>query len=263
MRRRYVFGGATLLAGGVGLVVGIVVRLLTVREYQGIVAKAKAQELQRFLSQLDHELKNPLTAIRFALANLSAMTSNAEEHSAIANIEQQTLRISQLIADLRKLNDFGQVSIENIPFQVEELLQEAIALVQAKPAARNRSVSHETTPIDLSICGDKYLLLIAVYNLLDNAVKFTTGAVRVLAWYEAESAAIEISDSGPGISQEDLDHVWEELYRSPRTQHVPGSGLGLAMVKAIVERHGGSVTLESDINSGSVATIWLPATEAC
>jgi two-component system OmpR family sensor kinase len=111
-----------------------------------------------------------------------------------------------------------------------------------------------------NVFGDWDLLFLAVYNLLDNALKFTRpgDTVEVRAFEDGSSVVIEIADTGPGIVQEEVPRVWEELYRGQGAQGVPGSGLGLALVRAIVERHGGHTTLRSRVGQGTVVAIRLP-----
>lgn len=258
---------AVLITGIVALISNLAtligVRVWLHRRHEEALVRAKAQELQRFLSKLDHELKNPITALRFGLANLTAITTDPDQLKVVHNLEAQTLRIAHLITNLRKLIEFDRVAIEYIPFALHELMDEAASLAEATPDAEGRKIRIEIEPPDLTICGDKYLLLIAVYNVLDNALKFTSGGVAASVWEADAEAIIEIKDAGPGIAAEDLPHVWEELFRAQRTHHVLGSGLGLPMVRAIVERHGGWADIESDIERGTTVRLTLPAAHDC
>jgi two-component system OmpR family sensor kinase len=110
------------------------------------------------------------------------------------------------------------------------------------------------------VLGDWDLLFLATYNLLDNALKFTRpgDTVEVRAFEGGAFVVIEVADTGPGILEEEVSRVWEELYRGQGARGVPGSGLGLALVRAIVERHGGRVTLRSREGQGTVVTMRLP-----
>jgi two-component system OmpR family sensor kinase len=108
--------------------------------------------------------------------------------------------------------------------------------------------------------ADRDLLYLAVYNLLDNALKFTRpgDTVEVRAFEDGASVVIEVADTGPGIPEDELPHVWEELYRGQGARAAPGSGLGLALVRAIVELHGGQINLRSRAGQGTVFTVRLP-----
>jgi two-component system OmpR family sensor kinase len=222
-----------------------------------------AEGRRRFLQRLDHELKNPLTAIRAGLANLANGLATATQQEALASVEAQVLRLSRLTSDLRKLADLETRPLERVPVDVAELLQEAVTLAQEQPEAEARRLTltlpQAPWPVP-DVLGDWDLLFLATYNLLDNALKFTRpgDTVEVRAFEGGASVAIEVADTGPGISQEELPRVWEELYRGQGARGVPGSGLGLALVRAIVERHGGQVTLRSRAGQGTVVTIRLP-----
>jgi two-component system, OmpR family, sensor kinase len=226
-------------------------------------AAETAEERRRFLRRLDHELKNPLTAIRAGLANLVESPSEKARQEALASIENQTLRLSRLSADLRKLADLEVRLVEHSPVDIPSLLQEAFAMAQEQPGAEQRrmnlSIPRAPWPLP-KISGDPDLLLLAVYNLLDNALKFTRpgDTVELRAAEDGASIVIEVADTGPGIPDDEQPHVWEELYRGQAGRGVPGSGLGLALVLAIAERHNGRVSLRSRLGQGTVFTLHLP-----
>jgi two-component system OmpR family sensor kinase len=245
-----------------------------------------AEERRRFLQRLDHELKNPLTAIRAGLANLANglatttlrqplnpstgsfdlaqdKTQDTAQQETLASIEAQVLRLSRLTSDLRKLAELEGRPLERVPVDIAELLQEAVTLAQEQPEAEARRLTltlpQAPWPVP-DILGDWDLLFLATYNLLDNALKFTRpgDTVEVRASEGGTFVIIEVADTGPGIPQEELPRVWEELYRGQGAQGVPGSGLGLALVRAIVQRHEGQVTLRSRAGQGTVVTMRLP-----
>ncbi len=218
-----------------------------------------AEVRRRFLRRLNHELKNPLTAIQVGLANLAETTDEQNRRQIQAGIQVQVKRLSTLVDNLRKLAELETGPLEYTAVDVVSLLGEAVEAAQELPGASERhfilAVSDQP-----DIMGDYDLLLRAIYNLLENAVKFTrhddTIELRVSA--AGEQLVVEVMDTGTGIAEEDLPHVWDELYRSQDARAVPGSGIGLAMVKAIVERHGGRVALHSRPGLETVVTLWLP-----
>jgi two-component system OmpR family sensor kinase len=223
-----------------------------------------AEERRRFLQRLDHELKNPLTAIRAGLANLVNGSTPAQQEAA-ASMEAQVLRLSQLTADLRKLAELETRSLEPAPVDVAQLLEESMALAQEQPQAETRHL-HLTLPQAPwpvpEIPGDWDLLFLATYNLLDNALKFTRpgDTVEVRASDDRTHVVIEVADTGPGIPEDEVESVWDELYRGQGARGVPGSGLGLALARAIIERHGGQIRLRSRAGQGTVVTVRLPTT---
>lgn len=227
------------------------------------LAQETARERRRFLRRLDHELKNPLTAIRAGLANVAGDSTTADQQGALESVEAQVLRLSRLTADLRKLAELEARPLERVPVDVAELLGEAMALAREQPEASTRRLTlilpQAPWPVP-NVSGDWDLLFLAIYNLLDNALKFTRPGdmLEVRASEDGSSVVVEIADTGPGIPEGEVPRVWEELYRGQAARGVPGSGLGLALVRAIVERHGGQVALRSRVGQGTVVTVRLP-----
>jgi len=226
-------------------------------------AKEAADERRRFLRRLDHELKNPLTAIRAGLANLADAPTQETRREALSSVETQALRISLLVADLRKLAELETRPLERAPVDVTALLEEIVTVAQdrTEAAERNITLTVPQAPWPLPpVPGDWDLLFLAIYNLLDNALKFTQAGdtIEVRAFEDGATVAVEVAETGPGIPEEDLAHVWEELYRGKSARGIPGSGLGLALVRAIVERHGGQASVRSRAGQGTVFTLRLP-----
>ena len=226
-------------------------------------AATAAQDRRLLLSRLDHELKNPLTAMRAALANVSASATGSDQDTALRSIEAQVLRLSRLTADLRKIADVEGADVDRRPVDVGALLEEAMEIAREQPAAAQRSLGLDLprAPWPLPpVRGDWELLSLALLNLVDNAMKYTAPGdrIEVRARESGGMVVVEVADTGPGIGPEDLEHIWEELYRSPDARSVPGSGLGLALVRAVVERHGGTVDAETRLGHGTVLRVQLP-----
>jgi two-component system OmpR family sensor kinase len=220
-----------------------------------------AEERRQFLQRLDHELKNPLTAIQAGLANLDGSVNTP----AIESIKAQTQRLSRLVADLRKLAELETRPIERSAVNLSAVIEEAVAITQDGPEADQRSItlSLPQAPWPLpEVQGDEDLLLLALLNLLGNAVKFSEpgATVEVRAFEDADMVTIEVADTGPGIPESEVPFVWQELYRGHGARGVPGSGLGLALVRAITERHGGQVTIRNRVRQGTVVTMKIPIT---
>ena len=221
-----------------------------------------AEERRQFLRRLDHELKNPLTAIQAGLVNLDI----GQDEAALESIRTQTRRLSRLVADLRKLADLETRPIERVAVDLAAVLEEAVVIIQEEPETSDRSISLSLpqAPWPLpKVQGDEDLLLLALVNLLNNAVKFSDpqDRVEVRAFEDSEMVIVEVADTGPGIPETEVPYVWQELYRGRGARGVPGSGLGLALVRAITERHGGQVTIRSRVNQGTVVTMKLPTDE--
>jgi len=264
-------GSLALIAGLLlSLLVGIGLAIWEGQAYrcQQRVDEACAQtieERRRFLQRLDHELKNPLTAIRAGLANLVNGSTPTAQQEAATTVDMQALRLSHLTADLRKLAELETGSLEPAPVDVAQLLEESMALTQEQGGADERhlilAIPQAPWPLP-EIPGDWDLLFLATYNLLDNALKFTRpgDTVEVRASEDRTHIVIEVADTGPGIPEDEMECVWEELYRGKGARGVPGSGLGLALTRAIVEHHRGEIRLRSRPGQGTIATMRLPTT---
>lgn len=228
---------------------------------------AAAEERRRFLQRLDHELKNPITAILAGLANLSTADPSPVQGEVITSISTQVQRLRRLVADLRKLSDLETRPLECGPVEMDELMEEAFALVRERPAAEKRrmvlTIPRAPWPLP-PVHGDHDLLFLAVYNLLDNALKFSEqgDTVELRAYEDDSQVVVEVADTGPGIPADDRPHVWEELYRGQTARRVEGSGLGLALVRAIITRHNGAVDLRSREGQGTVFVLRIPIGEA-
>ena len=252
------------------VVVALVVRVRRVRaraerETRSAVAARATRDRQLLLGRLDHELKNPLTAIRLALANAAAEDASPDQRTrGLRSIEEQVLRLSRLTADLRKIADVQTSPVTFRPVDLTALLEEAVEVVGEQPRAAGRRLDLDVprAPWPLpAVDGDADLLALALVNLVDNAVKYTPegGTVEVRAREDGGGVLVEVADTGQGIPAEDLPHVWDELFRSPAARTVAGSGLGLPLVRAVVERHGGTVAADSREGQGTVVRVHLPA----
>ncbi len=234
------------------------------RHVQSLVQSA--QERRRFLSRLDHELKNPLTAILAAMANLRNAEEAGDQEQSILSIETQMGRMRTLVGDLRKLADLETRAIELEPVETGKVLQENYSYIQEMPEAQQRvwNLSIPQAPWPLPpVLADRDLLFLAVHNLIDNALKFTHpgDTIELRAYEDSAQVIIEVADTGPGIPEVELPQVWDDLYRGESARGVPGSGLGLALVRAIVKRHNGKVTVRSRAGQGSVFSIQIPTAE--
>jgi two-component system OmpR family sensor kinase len=257
---------ALILGMSLSLMMGIWGGWQTVKRRQAqALSQAQSQaneDRRRFLQRLDHELKNPLMAIRAGLANLADAPTSTARAQALASVEAQTVRLSRLTADLRKIAELETRDLERSEIDLNHLLEEAICLAKDRPgaAARRLTLTVPQAPWPLPIIsGDRDLILVSIYNLLENALKFTgpDETIEVRAREEGQQVVIEVADTGPGIAASDLPHVWEELYRGQSARGVSGSGLGLALVKAVAERHGGSVALRSRAGKGTIVSMRL------
>lgn len=227
------------------------------------VQSETAQARRRFLGRLDHELRNSLTALQSTLGYLHGTSNEIDISRGLNDLSVQVSRLRSLVIDLRKLADLEEQAIERQPVVITELLNEVLETVQVHPDYDERQVQLTLlqSPWQLSpVQGDRALLSLACYNLLDNALKFTQAGdnVDVRAFEVDNWLVIEVADNGPGITESDMPFIFEELYRGSNAHDKRGSGLGLALVQTIVRRHGGTITVRSRSGQGTVFTMRLP-----
>ena len=223
------------------------------------------QRHRTFIHRLDHEVKNPLTGLRAALANLSEASSPQDRDTAALNARRDVERLTHLLADLRKLSDLDERPVERLPVYVPNILDEVVEAASSLPAYQERSVSlliANVPPLPL-ITGDRDLLALAFYNMVENALKYSGPGkgVEVRAREEEHNVVIEVADGGCGIPAEDLPHLFEELYRGANARGIEGSGLGLALTARIVDLHGGRlevISRQGGDRQRTVFSIYLP-----
>jgi two-component system OmpR family sensor kinase len=208
-------------------------------------------------------MKNPLTVIQTGLNNISDETTGEYIVGELDAVGTQVRRLGRLVGDLRKLAVLESTPVDKSVVDIRDLINEAIAAVRESPDSAEREftlmLSNAPWPLP-KVNGDPDLLLLAIHNLLDNAIKFSSSGDRleVRAFEDGKEIVVEVADTGQGIPEAETEHVWEELFRGVQARGVPGSGLGLSLVKVIVEQHGGSVGLRSRPDQGTVFHMRLP-----
>jgi len=227
--------------------------------------QSERENRRNFMRRLDHEIKNPLTGLRAALVNLKETRTEEERQRAVGNANRAVERLIRLLTDLRKLSDLEDRAIERIPVDVPELLDDVVTAARISPVYQRREINLLIPKIPSpfpKITGDRDLLLLAAYNLVENALKFTSmeDPVEVRAQEDGRSIVIEVADTGMGIPPEDIASIFEELYRGSNARGTEGSGLGLALVNRIATLHGGGVGVRSSQTDprGTVFTLRLP-----
>lgn len=224
------------------------------------------RQRKQLLADIAHELRTPLAVIQ---GNLEGMLDGVIErdNEQISSLYEETVHLNRLIKDLRDLSlaEAGQLSLEKAPTDVNQLVSRAVNMI--KPLAEEKAIDVDCALQELPVIEvDASRMSQVVYNLLTNAVRHTpeSGNINVKTWANAqdEFATIHISvcDNGPGIASEDLPHIFDHFYRADksRTRASGGSGIGLAIVKQLVETHGGTVHVESEFGFGSCFYVKLP-----
>jgi signal transduction histidine kinase len=227
----------------------------------------QVERLRRDLvANVSHELKTPISALRAHLENLLDGVERPEPET-LQIMLQQSERLSRLVEQLLDLSrlESGDVPMDPRPMEIAPLVDQVIGEVQVAASGPNASVPRprNLVPAGLpKVMADAERVHQVLYNLLDNAVKFTppAGEVTVTAAVAGDRVEVTVTDTGTGIPADRLPFVFERFYRADpaRARGTGGTGIGLAIVRSVVEAHGGTVRAESEAGVGSAFTFDLP-----
>ena len=220
---------------------------------------------RRFCDIAAHEMKTPLTILQGNLdVALMKVRTTEEYREALLNNLEQVGRLIALTRSLLTLANFtsGKPPVHLVPLALEPMIQGLVEELTLLADDRHITMSFESQSIP-PILGDAQWLNQALINLLDNALHYTPtgGAVTIRLQVVGNDVAVAVEDTGHGIEPEHLPHLFERFYRTDwaRAKGAGGPGLGLPIVKEIAEAHGGTVSVTSQVDKGSVFTLCLPA----
>ena len=252
------------------LIVVVVVAVLFLGGFMAIRSTAKELELARlkseFVSTVSHEFRTPLMSIRYLSEMLDGGRVKGEDKKKIyyGKINKESERLSRLIENML---DFSKIEAGMKEYKFEDLsIEEMTKEVRDrfKEYMSNKKMTFECEIQDSLpvIRADREAISRALFNLLDNAVKYSgkNPMIHLRAFLEEEAVFLEVQDTGAGISKDDQKKVFEKFYRSSHlaTKYIEGSGIGLTLVDHIVKAHGGQVRMESDLGQGTRVTLKLP-----
>jgi two-component system OmpR family sensor kinase len=221
---------------------------------------AFAQQKQ-FASDAAHELRTPVSVILTQTQTALGREREAKDYKlTIEACQRAAQRMRKLIGALLELArlDAGQEPMNRLPLDLSKLVLECVELVH--PLADERGIKIGVDAAPLEITGDAEKLSLVVTNLLANAIGYNHegGEVRIVTSREGNMAVLTVTDTGRGISGEDLLRVFERFYRGDKSRSSGNAGLGLAISKAIVTAHGGTIEVASEEHAGTVFTVRLP-----
>jgi two-component system OmpR family sensor kinase len=226
--------------------------------------KASEDKLRRFVADASHELRTPLTAIRgFAeLHRQGAVVGDEDTKQLLARIEGESIRMGSLVEDLLLLARLDQSrEMEALPVDIAAVTRDAVASAQA--AGPSHPISLTADVSELYILGDKNRIHQVVANLLANAKTHTPDGTKITVSITRSEDGVRISviDNGPGLSEDDQKRIFERFYRADSSRvrvDGEGSGLGLSIVDAVMQAHGGNVSVSSELGKGATFVLFFP-----
>jgi two-component system OmpR family sensor kinase len=260
------------LASAFNAMVDRIGSLLRARELSETSARRSEERMRRFVADASHELRTPLTSIRgyAELYRQGAVTSPDDVASVLRRIEDTAARMGLLVDDLLLLARLDQQRpLERAPVDLGVLVVDAVHDAHATDPGRQVGLrlppanpDADDEPAAVPVLGDEARLRQVIGNLVSNAINHTPPgtSVEVRLRTEGDSAVLEVADSGPGLSTEQAERVFERFYRADpaRGRVSGGTGLGLAIVAALVVAHGGRVEVDSAVDAGTTFRVYLP-----
>jgi len=216
------------------------------------------------VADIAHELRTPLSNVSGYLEAIRDEVIKPEP-STIASLSEEVDLLSRLVDDLQELAlaDAGELKLNRQSEDITQLIQQAVKAVQTKVLAKGLEINVDITANLSSVNIDYQRISQVLRNLLENAIKHTPngGKITVSAVQQESFIRVNVEDDGEGIPAEDLPNMFERFYRvdKSRTRHAGGSGLGLTIAKRLVESHGGTISVQSELGKGSCFSFTLPA----
>ena len=236
--------------------------------FHDITELKKMDQIRRdFVANVSHELRTPLSILRGYIETLldSPQTSREELTRILQVMERHSDRLELLVEDLLTLAQLESANpnLEVCLVDLSSFLAEIVRDWEKKLTSKRLNISVDLPAELFPICADRTRLQEALYNLLDNAMKYSReqGEIRLSARLRDGEVELAVSDNGIGIAKEDLPRIFERFYRADKARspdRVRGTGLGLAIVKHIAQLHGGRVEAESELEKGTTIRVILP-----
>lgn len=213
-----------------------------------------------FISNISHEFKTPIQSI-YGFANLLYDEEKNDIHKEyLKSICEEAERLSSLSSNILQLNrldnmvNIGEYSI----YDFDEQIRQSILMLESKWTEKNLLFNIELDPIKIN--AQKDMMKQVIINLLDNAIKFTpdNGTIDIILYKDRENVVVVVHDSGKGIMEDEMERIFEKFYKGDKSRNSSGNGLGLSLVKKILDMHGFTINVKNAVTGGAEFTIVIP-----
>lgn len=254
-----------LVTAGIFILIIILAFAYTIRT---IVWQKKVSEIKNdFINNMTHELKTPISTISLAceaLADPDMEKSPAKVNNFVGMIRDENKRLGVLVENVLRsaVLDKGEMAIRPEPIDMKKLISEVVHNSQIQATKRGGKIMLNLKASNHEIEGDRIHLTNVLYNLIDNAIKYTPDVpvIELCTQNKGTNLVISVKDNGIGISRENQKKIFDKLYRVPtgNIHNVKGFGLGLSYVKKIIDKHHGKITVNSELKKGSTFNLYIP-----
>lgn len=221
----------------------------------------RSQILSNFMTHSSHEFRTPLSVIQTATYLLNNADHLDKIHPYVQQIKQQTRRMNHLIDELQLMLRLDNLThIEARPIYLDSMIRTILNQAEQRVLEKHLTVNFVENNTDVFVRCEHEMLGVALSSILDNAIRYTQDEGTITLRYEIEDShvCITIQDSGIGMSDETLTHLFERFYRADEAHTTHGFGLGLSITKRIIELHGGDIKIDSQIGVGTTVKLRLP-----
>jgi signal transduction histidine kinase len=222
---------------------------------------ARANVLGQFVQNASHELRTPLSTINTAIFLMTKTTDEAKRQAYASRATEhisQLSRLLEMVLSMTKLD--SNLTLNTQLVDLNDWVRRVVSAAQERLSAKKLATTFKPEANLPTIKGDPIWLQEAFGNLMDNAIRFTPteGRIEVSTYSEGEYVVVEFQDTGAGISNEALPHIFERFWRQDEAHSTPGFGLGLSIALKIIEMHDGRIEVASRVDEGSTFRVLMP-----